>query len=92
MLAAVAENTDFFKARVNLFVALAPVCKLTTCSSNLVNKMRESDFIEKMMVKFEVLELFPSNGTNNKFFSFMQKIIPEMSNLGIRLISDDDSN
>jgi hypothetical protein len=71
MLTAIAEDYDYFKSRINLFIALAPVCKLDKCTSTLIQRLKDSDFIENMYAKMEILEMFPSNGNNNRFVSFM---------------------
>ena len=89
MFCGLSENLDFFKSRMNLFIALAPVCRVDGCTSGLIKTMRDNESIENMMVKMDMLELFPSKG-NRTSASFLHKLLPEVSNLGIKLLCDDD--
>lgn len=54
MFAALAENLDFFRAHMNIFIALAPIVRIDHCSSGLIKKMSDSDKLEKMLVKMNV--------------------------------------
>ena len=40
MFYALSENLKFFKDKINIFIALAPVVRIDNCSSGLINKMR----------------------------------------------------
>jgi len=53
MFCGIAENYDFFKERMNLFVALAPVVRVDRCSSGLIRKLKDNENFEKMLIKFE---------------------------------------
>jgi hypothetical protein len=48
MFTAISEKFDFFKDRLNLFIALAPVVRIDKCSSGIINKMKNSNAIEKL--------------------------------------------
>ena len=89
MFAGLAENMDFFKAHMNIFIALAPVVRVDNCSSSILKKMSDKDSLEKMILKMEIHEVFPSN-KNRKASSFFHKLLPEVSNLGIKALADDD--
>jgi hypothetical protein len=89
MFSALAENLDFFRAHMNVFIALAPVVRVDNCSSGLIKKMSDSDKLEKMIVKMGVQEVFPSS-KNRKAQAFFHKILPEISNMGLKLLADDD--
>lgn len=89
MFTALAENHDFFKARLNIFIALAPVVRVDNCSSGLMKKLSDKDSLEKMIHKMDIHELFPSS-KNRKASSFLHKLLPEISNLGIKMLADDD--
>lgn len=91
MFCALAENFAFFKERVNLFIALAPVVRVDSCSSGIIKKMKDNDVVEKSLKKFKVFEMMPSSGKNNSAASFFHKLMPELGNLGVRLIADDDT-
>jgi hypothetical protein len=43
MFAGMAENMDFFKAHMNLFIALAPVVRVDNCTSGILKKISEKD-------------------------------------------------
>jgi hypothetical protein len=75
---------------MNLFIALAPVVRVDNCSSGIIKKMSENDIVEKSLKKFGIYELFPSKGKNNKAASFMHKLLPELGNLGVKMIADDN--
>jgi hypothetical protein len=49
MFAALSENLDFFKARMNLFIALAPVLRVDNCSSGFIKKMSDGEKLEKLV-------------------------------------------
>jgi len=42
MFCGIAENYEFFKDRINLFIALAPVVKVESCSSGLIKKIKDN--------------------------------------------------
>lgn len=92
MFCALSENLEFFKKRMNLFIALAPVAKVENCSSGIIKKTAETPTIEKMLKKFKVYEMMPSKGKNNTAQAFFAKLMPEFSNLGIKFLADDDPN
>ena len=90
MFCAIAENPEFFKERINLYIALAPVVRVDSCSSGIIKKLKDNDTVEKMLKKFKVYEIMPSKGKNNSATAFLHKIAPEIGNLGIKLLADDD--
>jgi len=51
--------------------------------------LKENDSIENIMKKMDIHEIFPCP-SNRKSMSFMHKLLPEISNLGIKLMCDDD--
>lgn len=51
MFAALSENMDFFRDKLNLFIALAPVVKVDNCTSTII-KMKDNDMIDKITNKF----------------------------------------
>jgi hypothetical protein len=75
---------------MNLFIALAPVVRVDNCSSGIIKKMKDKEIVENTLKKFSIFELFPSNGKNNKAASFMHKLLPEIGNLGVKMLADDD--
>eukprot|EP00347_Sterkiella_histriomuscorum_P012882 403366856 len=89
MFCALSENLQFFKDRMNLFIALAPVVRLDSCSSGLILKMKDNQHIENLLIKNEIFEITPAK-KNNKAAAFFHKIFPEISNFGLKMLSDDD--
>ena len=75
---------------MNLFIALAPVVRLDNCSTGIIKKLTDNKSIEQMLKKFKVHELLPSKGKNNSASAFMHKLLPEIGNLGVKLLADDD--
>ncbi len=75
---------------MNLFIALAPVVRVDNCSSGIIKKLKDNEIVENSLKKFGIYELFPSKGKNNRAASFMHKLLPELGNLGVKMIADDD--
>lgn len=90
MFCALSENLAFFKEHMNLFIALAPVVRVDGCSSGLLKKMSDNDLIVKSFKKLKIYEMFPSKGKNNSAQAFFHKLLPDLGNLGVRMIADDD--
>ncbi len=90
MFCALSENLEFFKKHMNLFIALAPVVRVDNCSSGIIKKLKDNEIVENSLKKFGIYELFPSKGKNNRAASFMHKLLPELGNLGVKMIADDD--
>ena len=90
MFAGLSENMEFFRDRMNLFIALAPVVRVDSCSSGIIKKIKDNETIVKALLKFKVYELMPSKGKSNKAAAFFHKLVPEIGNLGIKMLADDD--
>lgn len=89
MFCALAENYGFFKDKLNLFIAFAPVVKIDGCTSSIINMMKDSLRIEMMFKRFaehELMLLKPSSRTIPRLY----KAFPALAKQGIKLISDDD--
>ena len=84
MFCALSENLEFFKERMNLFVALAPVARVDSCSSGIIKKMKDNEMVEKTLRKLKIFELFPSKEKNNNFIALFHKVAPELGNWGVR--------
>ena len=74
---------------MNLFIALAPVVKIDNMSSGFIKTLSDNENIEKSLIKMNVNEMFPSD-KNRKAAAFFQKLIPELTSYGIKLIADDN--
>jgi len=91
MFCALSDNMEFFRDRLNVFVALAPVVKLENCSNSLIKLVKDSNKIEKLMIKSGLYELTPLK-KNNKSAAYLHRLLPSLSDLGIKLLSDEDTN
>ncbi len=89
MFCALAENMEFFRDKLNLFVAFAPVVRLDNCTSGLIKMLKDTVKLENMFKKYKVFELTPLK-QNNKGFYYFHKLFPEISRLGIQLLSDEN--
>jgi len=92
MFCALSENMEFFRQHMNLFVALAPVARVDSCSSGILKKMKDNEVVEKTLKKLNVFEMFPSKDKNNTFQSFFHKMAPDLGNWGVTQIADDNAN
>lgn len=90
MFCSLSENLEFFRERINLFIALAPVVHVDNCSSGILQKLKDNELFEKALKKFKVYEILPMKGKNNKAAAFFHKLAPELGNLGVKLLADDD--
>jgi hypothetical protein len=53
MFTALSENIEFFRERMNLFIALAPVVKVESCSSGIIRKLKDNQKFEDLLLKYE---------------------------------------
>ena len=91
MFCAIAENYEFFKNRINIFIALAPAVYIQHCTSGIIRSLSKSDHLEKFVQQFGIQEILPSQ-SNSTVTAFFHNLMPEVSNQGIKLIADDDPN
>ncbi len=83
MFCALSENIEFFREHMNLYIALAPVARVDSCSSGLIKKMKDNEMVENTLKKLKIFELFPSKDKNNTFTSLFHKLAPELGNWGV---------
>jgi hypothetical protein len=50
---------------MNIFIALAPVVRVDSCSSGIIRKLKDNNTVEKMLKKLKIYELMGSKGKNN---------------------------
>ena len=76
MFYALATNNDYWKDRINLFIALAPVVNLAATDSTLIRYAGKLDNIAGYFVRlFGKHELFP-RGDKMKKDGYLCKLIP----------------
>ena len=66
MFAGLCTNSAFFKERVNLFVALAPVCWVDACGSEMIQTMAKNKEAISLALKMEFDNLMPHAGSSNR--------------------------
>ena len=91
MFCALSENYEYFKQRMNVFVAYAPVVRVDGIDAKLLTIVRDNKKVDKLMKKYGIYELTPLK-KNNKSMAYLHKLFPEVSKLGIKLLSDDNPN
>ena len=90
MFSGLADNFDFYKNNLKLFVALAPVTKISNLGSTLLSVMTNIS-VHKIMEKADVCEVCPYSEGMSSFANFMNKNATTLTNYFIGLISDSDS-
>ncbi len=90
MFSGLTQKFDFYKENVKLFVALAPVARLTNLASTLLCFLSTIS-MHKMMKKAKVYEMGPNTEGTNKLMSFMEKHANGLTNFFLGLISDSNS-
>ena len=91
MFSGLAQKFDFYKENLKLFVALAPVARLSNLGSTLLSIL-SSISMHKMMKKIKVYEMCPNKISTNKLMNFMEKHANGLTNFFLGLISDSDSS
>ncbi len=90
MFSGLAQKFDFYKDNLKLFVALAPVARLSNLGSTLLSLL-SSISVHKLMKKAKVYEMCPNTKGTKKFINFMEKHANGLTNFFLGLISDSDS-
>lgn len=91
LFAALTSQAEFFRQHVKVFIALAPVARLSNMSSTLL-KLVQNSSIHKVFKATNVNEMFPADEQSAEFNSFMNKHFSSLSNWGVSLISDGESS
>ena len=90
MFSGLTQKFDFYKENLKLFVALAPVARLTNLASTLLSILSTMS-MHKMMKKAKVYEMGPNTEGTNKLINFMEKHANGLTNFFLGLISDSNS-
>ena len=90
MFSGLAQKFDFYKENLKLFVALAPVARLSNLASLLLSIL-SSISIHKLIRKAKVYEMCPNTEGTKKFINFMEKHANGLTNFFLGLISDSNS-
>ena len=90
MFSGLAQKFDFYKENLKLFVALAPVAKLSNLGSSLLSLLSKIS-AHKLLKKAKVYEMCPNSKSSKKLMNFMEKHANGLTNFFLGLISDSDS-
>jgi lysosomal acid lipase/cholesteryl ester hydrolase len=90
MFGGIAQKFDFYKENIKLFVALAPVARLSNLASSLLSFLSTVS-MHKMMKKAKVFEMCPNTDGTKKLMNFMEKHAVGLTNFFLGLISDSNS-
>jgi pimeloyl-ACP methyl ester carboxylesterase len=90
LFAALTQKLEYFKERIKLFIALAPVARVGGMTSTLLKAMQSFKF-HKLLKAAKLYEVFPPNETSNTFNSWLNKNFSSLTNLVIDMISDRNS-
>ena len=90
MFSGLAQKFDFYKENLKLFVALAPVARLSNLASTLLSILSTIS-AHKMMKKAKVYEMCPNTDGTKKLINFMEKHANGLTNFFLGLISDSQS-
>ena len=63
---------------------------MDSCTSPLLIKLKSNETFEGWLTRLEVCEILPHNRMGSKGMSIMQKLLPEVGNAGLKMLSDDD--
>ncbi len=86
MFSGLTQKFDFYKKNIKLFVALAPVVRLTHIGKTLNFLSKIS--IHKLIKKIKIYEMAPNTKTTNKIMNFMDNYASLLVTSFIDLIAD----
>lgn len=90
MFAALCDNQEFFKNKLNLAIMLAPVARVDRMTSATLQKLKDNEnaraFVEKLGP-----EVMPSPNVEGKISSGFFKATG-LASFGVSIISDDNPN
>mgnify|MGYP001806788458 CR=1 FL=1 len=91
MFYALTTNEAYLKTKVNLFIALGPVMKLSHCKSGLIKLFAS---LETLIVDtcdlLGIYEFFPANWFDTGAMRLLCGTIPALCELGDFLVADED--
>jgi len=88
MFAALCENKDFFKDKINLAIMLAPVARVDKCSAKTIQDMANKETVAQFIESIGP-ELLPTPNVDGKIASGFMKITGA-SQFSIQAFSDSD--
>lgn len=82
---------NYFNKKIKLFIALAPVARLSNMKSRFLKFLKNVKF-HKLLKTINQYEVFPDNEKSSSFNRWLSKKLPTISNLALEMISDDNIN
>mmetsp|Transcript_14661 Transcript_14661/g.24981 ORF Transcript_14661/g.24981 Transcript_14661/m.24981 type:complete len:275 (+) Transcript_14661:632-1456(+) len=83
MFFALAENEDYLKERVNLFIALAPVIRLSNAKDGLLGYVSDHEsYVESALSKLGIHDLFSHDWDRRYGFKMICNVIPFLCSTG----------
>jgi pimeloyl-ACP methyl ester carboxylesterase len=82
---------NYFNTKIKLFIALAPVARLTYMKSEFLKFLKNVKF-HKLLKTINQFEVFPDNEQSSNFNRWISKKLPCISNMALEMISDDNIN
>lgn len=89
MFAALCENLEFFKPKINLAIMLAPVARVDRLSSPTIQRLKESENVRAFLENTMGPELLPSPQVDGKISAGFMKVTG-LGSFGAGLFSDED--
>ncbi len=89
LFAAITLMNEYFKNKIKLFIALAPIAKLTNMKSNFLKLLSKFNF-HKLLKSAKQFEVFPDTEISNDINRWISNKIPSLANLALEMISDDN--
>ena len=90
MFSGLVQKLQFYQENIKLFVALAPVARLSHLASSLLSLLSKIS-AHKLMKKVKVYEMGPSTKGTKKLMNFMERHANSLTNFFLGLISDSNS-
>ena len=90
MFSGLVEKYDFYKENIKLFVALAPIARLSYLDSTLLTLISKIS-MHKLLKQIEVYEVCPNSEGTQKIVNFLDKYANGLLSFFIGLVSDEDS-
>jgi pimeloyl-ACP methyl ester carboxylesterase len=88
LLAALCENSDFFKTRLNLAILLAPVARIDHMSASILQRLNKSELAVKAIASLGP-ELFPNPGGDSPILTTFISTFG-VGELGYKLSADEN--
>lgn len=91
MFAGLCELTEFFRERLAIFIALAPVARVDNMTAGILHKINSNQKLVDSLEKLEIHEMMPGKENNHKFQAFLNKMFPGGGNLVVSMTADEDT-